>query len=184
MRKLHDRLAELERAEQDDRDTRSRSDADRERKASETTLANLSRQLVELSDKQLAAMHLPEELLDAVSDTRMIKSDIARNRSLRRVRAELRSENTREIEERLVTLEELGANALNAMVSEPEAASDQAWMDRLLQEGDSALDALVSEFPDAPRREIRQLLRNASKPGKSQRKSLASLRRLINETCH
>ena len=91
MRKLKDILAEQERADRDDRDLRSRSDARRERKQAEAALADLAKRLVALRDRQLDKLELPEALLDAVLEARAIRSARARDRAIRVVRRELRS---------------------------------------------------------------------------------------------
>jgi ribosomal 50S subunit-associated protein YjgA (DUF615 family) len=90
VRKLTDILAEQAKAEADDRDLRSRSDARRERKQSEAELVVLGRQLVEASDRQLDKLDLPEGLREVLAETRAIRSPSARKRALRLVRRELR----------------------------------------------------------------------------------------------
>lgn len=101
MRKLSDILAEQARAQQDDRDLRSRSDARRERKQSEAALAALARELVDATDRQLAKLALPEPLRDAVAEARAIRSPAARARALRVVRKALRGGDPEAVEAQL-----------------------------------------------------------------------------------
>jgi ribosome-associated protein len=91
VRNLSDVLAEQRKANEDDRDLRSRSDARRERKQKEAAWADLGEALVNLSARQLEQIALPEGLLDAVLEARRIASPAARARALRLVRRELRS---------------------------------------------------------------------------------------------
>ncbi len=104
MRKLKDILAEQAKAEQDDRDLRSRTDARHERKRTENALADLARQLVALSDRQLAGLDLPERLRNAVGEARAIRSARARDRAIRVVRKELRNGDADSIEAQLGAL--------------------------------------------------------------------------------
>jgi ribosomal 50S subunit-associated protein YjgA (DUF615 family) len=98
-------MAEQAKAQEDDRDLRSRTDARLERKHSEASLAELARALVEVSDRQLAKLELPEALLDAVRETRAIRSAGARNRALRVVRKELRGGDAAAIQEQLAEVD-------------------------------------------------------------------------------
>ena len=101
MRKLKDILREQAKADQDDRDLRSRTDARRERKQAEAALADLARRLVELTERRLAGLELPEPLLDAVREARAIRSARARDRAIRVVRRELREGDAESVEEQL-----------------------------------------------------------------------------------
>jgi ribosome-associated protein len=101
MRKLKDILREQAKADRDDRDLHSRTDARRERKRSEAALADLARRLVGLTERQLSALALPEPLLDAVREARAIRSARARDRATRVVRRELRQGDAESIEEQL-----------------------------------------------------------------------------------
>lgn len=90
MRKLANILAQRAKDEADDRDLRSRTDAKKERKDREESLAVLAEQLTALSSKELGRLELPEALADAIRDARAIHSPVARARQLRIVRRELR----------------------------------------------------------------------------------------------
>jgi ribosome-associated protein len=104
-RKLTDILAERAKAEADDRDLRSRTDARLERKHSEAALADLARAMVAVNDRQLALLELPEALLDAVLEARAIRSPRARDRALRVVRRELRAGDSAAIQARLAAVD-------------------------------------------------------------------------------
>jgi len=105
VRKLTDILAEQAKAEADDRDLRSRTDARLERKHTEAALADLAWAMVAVNDRQLAKLDLPEALLDAVLEARAVRSPRARDRALRVVRRELRAGDSAAIQARLAAVD-------------------------------------------------------------------------------
>jgi ribosome-associated protein len=114
----------------------------------------LARELVGLSEKKLAGLALPPEILEGVLEAKRIRSPIALNRQLRVVRRELRSGDA------------AGVRAKVDAVLRPDGTRDWnrraavVWADRLVAEGDVALEELASEYPSADRRRLRQLTRN------------------------
>lgn len=94
MRKLADIMAERKLMAEDDRNLRSRSDINRERKAAEEVLIQLAKDLVNCSPRQFAGLALPELVLEAVVEARRLKSPVARARAERLVRKYLRDEDT------------------------------------------------------------------------------------------
>jgi len=60
---------------------------------------------VEVSERQLGKLELPEALLDAVLETRAIRSASARNRALRVIRKELRGGDPAAIQDRLAEID-------------------------------------------------------------------------------
>ena len=173
MRKLTDILAEAER--EDPRDLRSRSDARRERKAAEAHLVALARSLVSLSGRRLLTLDLPELVLDAVQDARRIASAIARERQLRLIRQRLREADHEAI-----------AARLDAMLRpdgrpSPGARKARRWVERLLAEGDTALDELCSLDPSADRQRLRTLARAARQGGAKGQRPLRALSEAVTE---
>ncbi|MEJ7747565.1 MAG: ribosome biogenesis factor YjgA, partial [Luteimonas sp.] len=63
----------------------------------------------------------------------------------------------------------------------------EAWRDRLLADGDAALNALLDKYPAADRQRLRQLARNAveernrNKPPHAYRELFRELRALLEE---
>jgi ribosome-associated protein len=166
MRKLTDILKEQHRP--DERDLRSRSDARRENRTTERRLAELAELLTRASNKTLGGLALPEPLLDCVNDARRITSSIARNRQLRRIRQELRTLDAESLRARLEARVQPGTSkALAAHVAEQ-------WAERLLRDGEAAIDELVTAFPDADRQRLRQLVRNAVSGAPRARRSLVN----------
>src|SRR5437868_2341862 len=73
-----------------DEDLRSRSDARRERKESEEALMLLAKALVDLPERTLSKLALPEDVLDVVVKARLVPGGGPKNRALRLVRIVLR----------------------------------------------------------------------------------------------
>lgn len=145
-------------------DHRSRSDTRAAEREIEDALARLSRELVELSERSLERLELPELVLDAVRDTRAIRSAPARNRQLRLVRSELRKSEWPLVRARLDALTRHGAiPASLAQGSSAGAARAREWVTRLLGEGPDAVEALIRECPSADRTHLRSLIRLVDK---------------------
>jgi len=160
MRKLASIIAERAHLDADDRDLRSRTDAKEERVATEEALTALAKDLVDTKGAWLEKLGLDERLHDAIKDAQKIKSPIAKNRQMRVVRRELR-----EAADWQLIRKGLTALATHGTVGTPRAASKPAreWVQRLLSEGATGLEALLSAFPDADRTHFRQLLRSVEK---------------------
>lgn len=150
--------------DEDADDYRSRSETRAAEREVEDALARLSRELVELSERSLDRLELPELVLDAVRDTRAIKSAPARNRQLRLVRSELRKGDWALVRARLDALTRHGTiPASLAQGASADAARARQWVSRLLGEGPDAVEALLRECPSADRTHLRSLIRLAEK---------------------
>jgi ribosome-associated protein len=157
-------------------DYRSRSDMRSARREVEDGLARLSRELVELNDRSLERLELPEPLLEVVRDTRAIKSPPARNRQLRLVRVELRNGDWGLVRARLDALNRHGVvPASLSQGANAGAARAREWVARLLGEGPEAIEALVRECPSADRTHLRSLIRLVEKAN-GDRRNKAELR--------
>ena len=151
-----------------DEDRTSRSDERRARKVREEALARLGRDLAALSDKNLERMDLPDPVLEAIRETRVIKSMRALERQLRVVRNTLRDQDWPAIRARLDRLLLHGASALaQAPANE---GLERAWVVRLVGEGTRALDELLGGHPEADRKHLRQLIRGAAQGSEERRK--------------
>lgn len=140
-------------------DLTSRGDLRRANRVVEETLARLARDLSTLNQRQLAALELPEAVVDAVVGVRAIKSPPARQRQLRLVRVALRSADWDVIAERTRHLLEHGVLPDTAADTENELAGLEAqWVARLLGEGFVGLDAFLGEFPRADRARLKDLI--------------------------
>lgn len=104
VRKYESYLADQARVDADDRSLVSRTDLRRQEKQEEASLIALAVRLVGMNATRLASLELSEGLLEAVEETRRIKSPGARQRALRRVRKELRGLDWEGLERRLLAL--------------------------------------------------------------------------------
>lgn len=164
--------AEVEETQDVSPELRSRGDARREQKKSEEQLMQLGMALTELSDRLLARLDLPEEVLDKVVSARAIRELAPKSRALRLVRIALRAVDAGSIQNKLRDLHE----APRPSQKGPAQSPLEAWQERLLTGGEEVLTELLVAFPEADRRQIRQLTRNARTATESAR--AASLKAL------
>lgn len=122
-----------------------------------TATARFAADLIKLPDWHLAEVPLPDHVREAVDEGRRIGSPIARKRQLGFIDGLLRA---LELEEQ---------QAIAVAIRAPKRAKRQqqdrigGWRRRLLDEGDEAVEALLSERPELDRQRVRQLVRNAKK---------------------
>ena len=118
----------------------------------------LAETLAALSDAQLSRLPLADALRDEVVRTRVVTSHIARKRATQFLAKQLRKLDAAEVETLRRALEHDRAKAHHETATLHRL---EAWRDRLIDEGDAALDALVALHPAADRQHLRQLARNA-----------------------
>lgn len=151
-----------------------------QRKRDMHALQALGQQLVELPKEQFEKITLEESLRDAIIDARHIRQHGARKRQLQYIGKIMRSIDADPIQEQLNTIQGHSSQAIQAL------HNIERWRDRLLEEGDNALEELVKQHPQADRQYLRQLLRNAqketlaNKAPKSARALFRYLRELFN----
>ncbi len=133
--------------------------------------------LADLSDAQLAAVPISDDLRDEVRRTRAVKQQIARKRQ-----TQFLAKQMRKLED-----DELAAIRASLEHDRDHARRDTAalhkieqWRDRLIAQGDDALNALLAEFPLADRQRLRQLARQA-RSEREQNKPLHAYRDLFRE---
>lgn len=153
----------------------SKSQLKRESQALQT----LGEQLVQLSKEQLAQIPLEDSLLDAIAlAQRVRKKHEAYRRQLQYIGKLMRHLDAEPIEQALQQL----------MAPHQQANAEfhqlEQWRDRILTEGDSAINDVLQAFPDADRQRLRQLARQAKKeqsqdkPPKAARELFKYLREL------
>ncbi|MCB1560687.1 MAG: DUF615 domain-containing protein [Xanthomonadales bacterium] len=136
-----------------DDDTVSRSQQRRDALA----VFDLADQLASLSNSQLNALPLTDELREAVEDTRRIKSHVARKRQTQFLAKLLRrDEDSVEALRRALEHDKADARRETAALHRIEQ-----WRERLIDEGDDALGELVDLCPTADRQRLRSLVRQA-----------------------
>lgn len=171
MRSLSDRLNEQAKVDADDRDLTSRTDRRRAQSSRETALKDLATELVALKPRQLDRFALSDELLAAIAEAQVIKSSAARNRQVSVVRQHLRDlgPNVSAIEAQLAALKGGPPVPTSSLppapppVPSPNRALLLEWAERLVSDGDSALEAFLSSHPEADRQALRQAARAAVK---------------------
>ena len=139
--------------ENDIPETPSRSRLKREVEA----LQKLGEELMTLPEQQLAALSLPEKLHDAVAQARHITSHGALKRQRQYIGRLMRDVDAAPIRAKLDELR--GAD----VVSRARFQEAERWRERLLKEGDAALEAFLARHPGADRPHLRRLLREAAR---------------------
>jgi ribosome-associated protein len=146
---------EANRAHVDDEAPERESRGEKKRRAEQ--LERLGEELVKLPDTKLARVALPDDLRAAVLEAKRIRhTHGGYRRQIQFIGRIMRGIDAVPI-----------AAALEALKHEdaPSAAAFKAaerWRDRLIAEGDAALELLVAERPEADRTMLRQLARQAA----------------------
>ena len=162
---------------------RSEEPSRSQRKREALAVFDLGEALVALDDGALARLPMSDELRALVRETRRITSHIAHKRQLQFLAKQMR----RHADE-LPSLEQ----ALQAHGAQHRGASAllhriERWRERLIHEGDQALEALMQEAPGADRQRLRALARRAEQEHKDNRPPTAAralfkaLRELLGE---
>lgn len=165
---------------EDDFDGPSRSQLRRDASA----IFKLAESLAKLTEAQLARVPLEADLLVEIRRTRGIHQPIARKRETQYVAKLLRRLEVEEIDavRRVLDSDRQQYHRETAALHQLEALRD-----RLIAEGDSALDEVIAEYPDADRKHFRDLIRQANaeakkqKPPKASRELFRQLRALQSE---
>lgn len=118
----------------------------------------LAEALVGLPDGRLAKLPVPDSLMPHIADTRRITSHIARKRQMAFLAKQMRREDEATLE---ALRDALDAGGEAARIDTARLHRAEQWRLRLLDEGDTALAALLDEYPNADRQKLRQLVRNA-----------------------
>ena len=118
----------------------------------------LAKALCELSDAELERVPLSEDLLELVVDSRRITANIARKRQMQFLAKHLRRAEEELPAIRAAIEQDRGERRRGAA----ELHRVEAWRDRLVREGDEALNALLEAHPEADRQHLRQLARRAT----------------------
>jgi len=134
-----------------------------QRKRDAHALQDLAEALVELGDSELERVPMPEPLREAVLEAKRMtaRGALARQRQyLGRLMRDIDPEPIRD------ALEAVHARG-HAHVAHFHRL--ERWRDRLLNEGDMALEALMSEHPQVDSQHVRSLVREAVKERKAGR---------------
>ena len=137
----------------------------------------LAEALVGLPDGRLAKLPVPDSLMPHIAETRRITSHIARKRQMAFLAKQMRREDEATLE---ALRDALDAGGEAARIDTARLHRAEQWRLRLLDEGDTALAALLDEYPNADRQKLRQLVRNALAE-RAKNKPPAAFRELFRE---
>ncbi|MDX1356036.1 MAG: ribosome biogenesis factor YjgA, partial [Halomonas venusta] len=120
-------------------------------------LQALGETLIAMKPAERAKFPLSDDMLRAIEETSRIRSHEGRRRHMQYVGKLIRKEDLTAIQ-----------GVFDAIEQEKEQRDHafhrlEKWRDRLIEEGDSAVDLFMAEYPNADRQAIRQLVRNARK---------------------
>lgn len=121
-------------------------------------VTDLGQQLAELPEHTLKRMSLPQELLDALMLTKRLKGGALKRQK------QFIGRYLRENEALIVAIKQFfAAEALEAKKRNLQMQQMEKWRDRLIAEGDAALNDLIESYPQAQadRTELRQWIRKA-----------------------
>lgn len=135
------------------------------------TLKKLAQQLVALKPRQLERLQLDGELLESVTHCQSLEDPKARNRQIGVVRQHLRAQGDAALGllERISGLKGAGAGASpTAPPPAPEPIPEAnpvlaGWVERLVDEGDPALEEFLTLHAGADRQGLRQAARATAK---------------------
>lgn len=127
-----------------------------------------ARPLCRLLPRELEAAPLPDDVREATVLGRRLSSPKAVARQHQRIDKLVRQLD----DEQIAAIDAFLADPTVAKVkAAPPSPETEAWCDRLVAEGDAALDAWMDLHPDADRQRLRTLARNA-RGSKERRKAL------------
>ncbi len=135
----------------DDTGEKSKTQVKRELQA----LQDLGERLTTLKPETIDRLPLSDALRKALADAPKHKAHIARKRHIQYIGKLMRGQ---DIEAIVALVDQLDAST--RQYNERFHALER-WRDRLLADGDSAVDAFVSDYPDGDRQHLRGLIRQA-----------------------
>jgi len=131
-------------------------------------MKDLASELLELSKSQLSKVPLDEDILHAVEQARAFRSHGARRRQLLFLSKLIRRIDPTPI------LEAVAGFQSEALALTGRQHRSEAWRDFLIQQGDTALEALLQQRGGVDTQSLRQLIRNAVYEMKSGKPPAAS----------
>lgn len=144
-------------------------------------LQKLGEELAQLKPSVLEKMPISEDLFDAIKDAQRFKNE-ARRRQLQLIGKLMRNEEEEPIQAALDKIR--NKHSQNTAVLH----KLEALRDRVVEEGDKAIDEVVALYPEADRQRLRQLARQAAKekqaqkPAKAYREIFQIIKALNDET--
>ena len=152
-----------------------------QRKRDATAAQKLGKDILSLSQDAQNSIDLPDSLVKGLNDARKIKKNSALNRQLQYIGKLMRNIDVEPIREQYLKL----TNHYDKDIKVLHRLEN--WRDRLLSEGDKALEELLNEVPNVDRQHLRQLVRQSAKetelkkPPKSAREIFKYLKVIFSE---
>lgn len=129
-------------------------------------LQDLGKKLVSLSADQLAKVPLDEAVLDAIALAHRIQNKrSALKRHYQFLGKLLRARDSDPIYAALTEIEQQGQNSIQ------QHHRAESWRDRIVNEGEIAINEFVEQTPQADRQKLRQLWRNLQRAGSEAKKT-------------
>lgn len=132
----------------------------------------LGEALVDMPDKELATIPVPERLMDQINTARKINHHGGKKRQLQYIGKLMRSFDVSAIQKAYNDLQ-TGRKALAREFHQLEE-----WRDRLIAQGAPAIEKFLVKYPDGNRQQLRQMVRQAQKE-QSQEKPPTASRKLF-----
>jgi ribosome-associated protein len=126
-----------------------------QRKKDMHALQEIGKILVNLSESQLAAISLPEDLRSAINEARSLKSHESVRRQFQYIGKKMRGIDPEPIQLALKKIQS------TKQVKTAHFHQIEQWRDQLIAAGDEALQKLLEVYPQANRQQLRQLIRKA-----------------------
>lgn len=136
-------------------------DSKSKRKREMQDLQKLGETLVNLTAADLAKIPLEGRLEEAIHAARTIKEHGAKRRQLQFIGKLMRHVDPAPIQEALASIQ--GKNNQSKVIFH----QVERWRERLIAEGDTALQEFVTQYPDVDHQHMRQLIRNSQKENTS-----------------
>ena len=128
-------------------------------------LRDMGAQLVQMPNAHLNKIAMDNTLLAAIKEARRLKSNDARRRQIQYIGKLMRNMDLTEIRHSVEKL-----NHQSQTFRQHFAILEQ-WRDRLIDEGNDAIEEFLTAFPNADRQQIRNLSRQAGREKNSSAKS-------------
>ncbi len=132
----------------------------------------LGEQLVKMTESLLHEVPLDETLKHAIMQARTMKHREGYRRQMQYIGKLMRAADVEAIEATLHKQSQKDAEQVHFL------HLAETWRDRILEEGDSALNTFMNDYADADRQYLRQILRAANKD-KKENKPPANARKLF-----
>jgi len=120
-------------------------------------LQQLGTELLTIPESDWLSLNLSDELIAALSEGKRLRSHRARKRQMQYIGKLMRNmdaEPIRQYFEQHHIKNQQQTNAFHEL---------ETWRDRLISEGDSAIEVFLEQYTDADRQHLRQLVRQAGK---------------------